>query len=214
MTMNSNAARLLITALGAAFMLTVIARGGQSKGQAQSPKAAQNSPEAVAESIWQKITTTCAATSRSAPQVFLEDDGQAQMIRTRRLYEFRDVWTMYLPEKLSEADRLNGVQSRGVSVLGYSASRQFDAGRNAWEEFEGGSAKKSAFVKYSQCDPMRSACGSLPYAKSVRMEKRNGQWAFSWGGDSFTDIKLDLDKMAATKKPCSVLTSANPFAAQ
>lgn len=109
---------------------------------------------------------------------------------------------------------MNGVQSRGLSILGYSASRQFDAGRNAWEEFESGTDNKSKFVQYRQCDPMHSECTLPPYSMSVMMEKRNGKWSFSWGGDSFTDLKLDPDKMAATKKPCSALTSAHPFAAQ
>lgn len=60
-------------------MLT-IKTAAQNKSQAQSSKAVPNSPEAVAEFMWSKITTTCAATSRSAPvQVFLDDDGQAQI---------------------------------------------------------------------------------------------------------------------------------------
>jgi hypothetical protein len=236
-TMNNNAAPsswypwfVLPCALGVAFMLIMIAcktagssvaaatdaertpddarqsKAGGRKGQAQSPKAASNSPEAVAATMWQKIMTACPVQGSAKPAMFYEQDVYDLLDKLvgHRVLEFRDTWTVYYANNVSEADRLNGIRFRGLAALGYSAYRDisFDS-RNplaprAWAQFEGGTATRT--------EPK----GTHASIMAVEIEQRNGQCFFK----TPLQANFNPDSIAANKRSCAALTSADPFAAK
>ena len=131
--------------------------------------------------------------------------GTGQLYEQIRLFEFRDAWTMYRPDSPSEADKLNGAQSAGTVLLGYSAFREFNLIKGSpygWYPFQPGINRSEVEVKAKD-----------PYWKtwlSWSLQKRNGQWSFAspWG------TVLNPDSIAASKRSCSALTGADPFAAK
>jgi hypothetical protein len=205
--------------IGAVTVLLIISTAHiiiPSKSQAQPPPktASQGSPEAVAEAMWQKITSTCPVQGSAKPVVFFEKvetmqpSFQTRFITTVRLLELRNAWTAYRSIDVSEADRLNGVQYRGFTVIGSSVYREFysrnsDGTPAGWGAFKDGDTRRGF-----DDDPNNHGVHGLA---SVGMEKRNGTWSFSPHYDHAAGFDPDL--IAAKKRPCAVLTSANPLAA-
>jgi hypothetical protein len=187
--------------------------------EAQQPKGtpktvSQSSPEAVAEAMWQKITSTCPVQGSAKPVVFFEKvetmqpPFQTRFITTVSLLELRDAWTAYRSIGVSEADRLNGLEYQGFTVLGSSVYREMQVNaarvRTGWGEFKGGGTRRG----FDEDTDNHGVHGLV----SVQMEKRNGKWSFSPGYDHASGFDPDL--IAAKKKSCAALTSADPLAAK
>jgi hypothetical protein len=172
-------------------------KAGRQKGQAPSAKPAPNSPEAVAAAMWQKITTTCPVQGSSKPTRFYEESvyNLLDKLKGRKVSEYRDTSTEYLPDDLSEADRLNGIRFRGAAVLSCSTIRHIEIDNmnplapRAWSSF-------------LDCNP---GGGQVV----VNMEQRNGQWFYA-----LKRWEFNPDSIAANKRSCAALASADPFAAK
>jgi hypothetical protein len=128
--------------------------------------------------------------------IFYPEHNPFDFYGLRDLYkEFSGAWTKFVSLDLTEADRLNGIQSRGMAVLGGTALRKFD--RKRWSEWR----------DLSHAAIPRSLLDSNGDQVIVVMEKRNNRWCFKAGS---AESSFDPDSFAASKKSCSILTSANP----
>lgn len=204
-----------IEAVAVLLMISTAHLISPSKSQAQPPAktASQSSPEAVAEAMWQKITSTCPVEGSAKPVVFFEKvetfqpPFQTRFITTVRLLELRNAWTAYRSIDVSEADRLNGVQYRGFTVIGSSAYREFYS-KNSYDTPAGWGAFRDGDTRRGfDDDPNNHGVHGLA---SVGMEKRNGKWSFSPHYDHAAGFDPDL--IAAKKRSCAALTSADPLA--
>jgi hypothetical protein len=244
-TINSNAAQaswsprfVLACALGVAFMLTMIAcktagssvaaateqpqpddarqskAGGQNKGQAQSPKASPDSPEAVVAELWQKLLITCPVPREPGKTATFYGNPE-----DRRLFELRDAKTTLAPKRLTEADRLNGIQFAGAAAVLYSTYRYFSTKKGIFYGETPG--RWSPFVDAITMNKMGTDGGKVSILQ-VDVERRNGKWSFKLSGempDTGGEYNLDdfsqvaILSQVAIKKSCAALTSANPFAA-
>lgn len=227
----------LACASGVAFMLTMIAcqtagssvaaatdaerpgddarqskAGGQNKGQAQSPKAEPNSPEAVAAVMWGKVLTKCPVSgSPASTTTFFSYPREEGNPTWASLIEVREAWTKLLPEELSAADRLNGIQFRGFAILGGSAERYITTGKTRWSEW----ADISRHVAPKAAKAFRRETLVDWPGVFITIEQRNHQWSFSVLGHS-DDVLQDSqsfnpDSMAAKTRSCAILTTVNPL---
>jgi hypothetical protein len=174
-----------------AFVALVSVNG---KGQAPSTKPAPNSPEMVAAAMWQKITTTCPVQGSAKPTRFYEEAvyNLLDKLTGRKVTEYSDASTKYLPDQVSEADKKNGIQFRGGAILSCSTNRHIE-----FDNFN--PLAPRAWGEYFDCRGGQMV---------VNMEQRNGQWFFA-----LRRWKFNPDSIAANKRSCAALTSADPFAA-
>jgi len=179
----------------------------------QNSGATPTSPEALAASLWQKITTTC--------QVNVQ--GQMKTVTfiyypahhpfkvgnvTEEFVEYIGAWTKFVSLRLTEADRLNGIQFQGMAILGGTAWRQSDSLQKGWSEWRdlrdvrlpkwlGGEGDSTSFDSGSDAFEM------------VKIEKRNNQLSLKL---PFSEGSVDPDFFASRKKSCAELTRATPGA--
>ena len=197
------------------FSLTSMLAGGIASvtSLAQGPPpTSQTSPEAAAEYVWSTILKSCTVPGEPGKTAVFFGDPQAR----DALYEFRGTWKKLFPQKLTEADRLNGVQYSGLAVLGFSANRYFS--QNKWSPFDKGTADASWYTGANLSNRPRDKTNP----SSVAITKRNGQWSFEvkgllglalgFGhGREFDPKSLST---VSIQKSCAELTSSNPFAAK
>jgi hypothetical protein len=176
----------------------------QTKAEAQNSRPWPNSPEAVAEKMWQKILTKCSISGTlSLATFFVQPSGES-------VAEYRDAWTKLVPEQLTEADRLNGVQYRGFAIVGAPTYRYTPGSSRQWSEWRSISSRsQTAYMHFR--DPL---WGSIIWeGVLILIEQRNHQWMFSlWDGGELTNSRVfNPDLLAAEKRSCAVLTTANPL---
>jgi hypothetical protein len=132
-------------------------------GNGQTPKPRTylaGSPESVAVTMWSKILTTCPVPKATSTATFFAVPG-------KDVYEYRGTWTKYFPKKITEADRLNGVQLQGMAVFGASLLRVMESRRGGREWSSWSDGHKASDV-YAGIDGLPSnsligweTCGSF-----------------------------------------------------
>jgi hypothetical protein len=173
------------------------------------------SPERVKDLLFATILTTCPVPGEGSPAVFFYDDTGLKVGRTgpKTLFEYRNTWTKLYPYPLREADRLNGIQYKGLAVLGAPAVRHFEyrQDRNAqrqWQSWQSRSElKPGEDIIYNS---------SVDHSNSVMLAftivKKNNQWSILHGWDPYLErAPVDPDTIAARKKSCGVAMSASPL---
>jgi hypothetical protein len=121
----------------------------QRRGSKRAATNVATTGEQQASRFWSQYIASCGGShyARKAPGVFVEFRG------------FR-IQVDYQP--VSDADRLNGVQAKGISRFSASAHRHYS--RSSWHEWDEGIPQ------------------DMQLTNSVRFQKRNGQWSFSGVG--------------------------------
>jgi hypothetical protein len=166
----------------------------------------------MAAFFWKTVLTTCPVPGEPGKNATFYEYQKGQLLE-----EFRGVWTTKsLPESLTEADRLNGYQYKGVAFLGFSAVRFFSSGPTAsWEPFRPGTVamnvvtSKGAGYRDERKYDYRVGTQDV---EPVRIFKLKGEWYFKvLHGTEFTPDSLSREFV---KRACTQLTSANPLTQQ
>ena len=177
---------------------------------------ADTPPERVKDLLFATILTTCPIQRTSSTATFFPHP-KGDLYHSGVLYEYRNAWKKLVPMKLTEANRLYGLQFKGVAVLGASVYQFMDPNppgdrKRAWSGWED--------MQPPRIDLNPILSESLSGAENgvlVMMEKRNNEWFFSmWTGHLLSGhVKKDFDpdSFAAHKASCAVLTSADPYSA-
>ncbi|HTB11107.1 MAG TPA: hypothetical protein VK752_06040 [Bryobacteraceae bacterium] len=205
----------LFTVLGSHF---VVAQTGTPKGSPspKQPVSSQNSvssptsPEALAALLWQKMTMTCqvdvGGQMKTMTFIYYPGNNPVQVGSRDEVIEFGGAWTIFVPQQLKEVDRLNGIEFRGMAVLGGTARRQrFEDRWGEWVDLSD--------VRRSLPDWLGGKGGgshSIMWGHDLEMyeiDKQNGQWVFRV---PFRNDSFDPDFFAVRKKSCEVLTSIKP----
>jgi len=183
----------------------------QPQETARTSIRSSDTPEAISDVLWKHALRTCPINSsqdKRKPDIsgFYLDFA---MGLKPTLVEYRNPWTKVLPDDLSNADRLNGIQWRGVTVLGADAYRSIRSdprySTRAWSEWIDMAYGKEAILKVL-------ATGSGWGGVIIRMEKRNNQWSFNLPGAlGVVNEKFDPDAAAARRLSCERSFKADPF---
>lgn len=180
-------------------------RQNQPHASMQSSEAAPSSPESVAASMWQKVAITCRVEIQGQlkPVTFFDYSHNAAFPigLMGRLVEYGGAWTKLISVPLTEADRLNGIQYHGMSILGGTVRRIYPYPRE-WSEWRDISHERlpKSLVDYDYD-------WEFSELVIVVIEKRNDQWLFK---GPFRKDSFDLDALTANKRSCATLSSANP----
>jgi hypothetical protein len=176
---------------------------------------AQTSPERVADLLFETILTTCPVPGSTSPAVFFYDDTGLKVGRTgpKTLFEYRGSWTKLYPYPIREADKLNGVQYKGLAVLGAPAVRYVeDRDRAAARHWPPSFQARSELRPSDQIIYNSGAEHSNSVMLALTIVKKNNQWFIGQGWDPDLErAAVDLDTIALHKKSCSVAMSANPL---
>jgi hypothetical protein len=162
--------------------------------------------------MWQKVLVKCPIQGSTSPTTFFSyPKGKQDPPKWAHFKEIREAWTKLLPEELSAADRLNGVQFRGFALLGGSATRSFPQpfkSPEQWEQWEDISKDKPNTATF-----YRKATEIEWLGVFISIEQRDQHWSFRVHEGGFVHRSFDPDSMAADKRSCAVLTTANPLKA-
>jgi len=108
--------------VGTVAMLLVC---NEAIGQTQKiapQKPALDSAEQFAAALWEKFSVVCQISGGSSTTFVAFPVDRSPSLITE-LVEFRGAWRKVVPLTLTEADRLNGVQSRAMALIGGAAIR-------------------------------------------------------------------------------------------
>lgn len=216
------------TRIGVIALLTMISTAlmtGQSKSQPQRSMhgalSAQTPAERVKDLLFETIVTTCPVGGSSSPAMFFYDENGAwgrepRVVVRRTLFEYRGAWNKLYQYPLREADKLNGIQFKGLAVLGAPAVRAFEyyddlpALQQKWSSWESRSNLRPA----SEIIYNGNIEGSSAVVLAVTMLKRNNEWSFRVGwGEPDARHSFDPDTVASQQKPCSVAINSTPLSA-
>lgn len=195
----------------AAFLLVPQLLLSQPQETARASIKSSDTPQVVSDVLWKHALRTCpvnGSQDKRKPAIsgFYLDFA---MGLKPTLVEYRNPWTTVFSDKLSEADRLNGIQFRGMTVLGADAYRSIPSDPSyttrAWSEWQEMAFGKDAVVKMI-------ATGSPWGGVVIRMEKRNDQWSFVLPGPlGVVNEKFDPDATAAQRLSCERSFKKDPF---
>ncbi|MDP8983014.1 MAG: hypothetical protein M3O35_20755 [Acidobacteriota bacterium] len=178
----------------------------QPRAAFQSSLNSTTSPERVKDLLFVAIVASCPVAESPSPDLFYYKKGT--------LYQVRRAWTRLYPEALTEADKLNGIQYKGLAALGAPLYRHI----TYTEHHSSGPWEWTPWADASKLIPTATEMLSGSHAKSlsslveaINMVKKDNRWSFSIAWEVF-DTDIDPDVLNATKRPCSVATSARPFA--
>ncbi|MDP8983013.1 MAG: hypothetical protein M3O35_20750 [Acidobacteriota bacterium] len=179
----------------------------------QNSGATPASPEALAASLWQKMTTTCQVNVQGQMKtmtfIYYPAHHPFKVGNvTEEFVEYSGAWTKFVPLRLTEADRLNGIQFQGMAILGGTAWRQSDSLQKEWSEWRDLRDVKLPKWLGGEGDSASFDSGSDAF-EMVKIEKRNNQWSLKL---PFSEGSVDPDFFAARKKSCALLTRASPGA--
>lgn len=130
------------------------------------------------------------------------------------LYEYRDpadFKDMIQAERLSTADKLNGVEWRGMVIWSAAAYR-------TWEDGEGWSEWKSTDTDHIDPSQVLASLGSGTLAGNLVffLEKKQGRWSIALGSVGLLGLSkqpIDPEEYWSSKVSCAAATSSDPFAA-
>jgi hypothetical protein len=165
--------------------------------------SSSTSPEGVMDALFTAIVTNCGAPGSQTRDSFYFNDGT--------LYQMKRAWTRLYPERITEADRLNGIQFKGIAALGAPLYRRITyyshhAGSWEWTPWveAGNVVPTPREIEYG---PTLRPKSLSTLVETVRIERVNGVWQFKPDVASH----FDIDAIASQKKSCRVATSDNPF---
>jgi hypothetical protein len=169
---------------------------GQNQPNASMRRAltAQTSPERVKELLLTTMFTTCPRPGAALPTMFLKQTS---------LHEYDDAWTKLIPLPLSNAERLDRIQYRGLVVVGGAAWRYFPSTDGEWsrrvDSRHIGRATTRELLYYAATFKFEGAV--------ILIEKKNNEWSFTLNGpESF----IEPDEFSPKKISCSAAMSDNP----
>jgi hypothetical protein len=132
------------------------------------------------------------------------------------LYEYRSSWKRFFPQPINEADKLNGIQFRGLAVFGAPTSRQFfqgstDPADRKWDHWETYGDRITSAADAANANRLDSWSG---VKLKITLVKSNNKWSYVPGDVRWiSDASFDPDAVAAEKRSCRAAVSAAPFAA-
>jgi hypothetical protein len=168
---------------------------------------AQTTPDLAAKKIWELLLTKCGESYYYyvyEPVTLL--DGTKVNDRGRGfLHEFRGIAFKLLPEPVSPAERLNGVQWKGHTYIEVTASRELEVKKRG---------PSVSFLQYSE--PIATTNGPVwsnikwsdkggeNVGESVSMTKVNNKWVFQRVTTPGLGVEFDPEIIARDKLSCAV----------
>jgi hypothetical protein len=213
--------------LAAVFVMIVTACHTAScqappKGASQHFQAKQhpsNEGEGIAETMWEKILTTCQVPGSAISTTFFHrmeyraHAYAASLFGRDTLFEYRGTWRRFYARPITEADRLNGVQFNGLAIIGATAVRSISNNKlpsDKWSVWESRTAKLP-----SPKDALDYEVLTLwdSVMLKVTIMKVNNKWIYFASDVPRDDISFDPDTISTERRSCSDAMSAAPFAA-
>jgi hypothetical protein len=186
-----------------------------ANAQAASPLSAvtqQSTPQAVVSALWNTIFRVCPVPGSSPLEHSSFYAGSPR--QNRVLYEYRetpDTKDTIFPDELKTADRLNGIEWRGLAKWYAGAYRTWEDGGSGWSEWKG--------MTKEDIDPAQllASLGGRPLAGNLIffLEKKRGNGSIEVVSVSLGGMRresFEPDEYWATRPTCEVATSSNPLA--
>ena len=184
---------------------------GQSSPAPLSGVNRLSTEQTVVSLLWKNILTQCPVKGSSPLDYSYFYAGPAHQGRV--LYEYRepaDLKDMIHSDRLSTADKLNGIEWRGIVVWSAGAYRTWEGG--GWSEWKGMQREDMDAAQILSSFGSGTVGGSLLFF----LEKKRGQWSISIGSIALLSLKkdpVDPNDYWAARVSCEVATAADPFAA-
>ncbi len=184
----------------------------QPKPSPWSTVTPETPEKTVVAHLWETILSRCPVKGSMPATYSYFYAGLSN--RDRTLYEYREPHPRIIPDQLSTADKLNGVQWRGTALWTAAAYRSWTRRDGRWSEWKGmdGNGIDSTAILKS------SAGGETPGGRLIAfLEKKRNQWSVSIASSGLVEINresLNSNAFWSARMSCDSSAASNLLAAE